>query len=407
VVQDLPPVMPDTLSETPEVALLGHEPSPPKTPGERVRIAFVIDAIDDWEAGTEQHLRKLLAALDPSSFAPELYFLRPSLSLAPADFPCPVHVAGNWPHVKWYRPQVLWRLVKFLRARRPHIVQTFFRDGTYYGTLAARVARVPAIVISVRNAGYWRRGIDQLPLKVAYRLAGYWQCNSRWVAKPLENQFGFDHNRVEVLPNAIDLTKFRPPTPVERLAARRDLCLLPGAAVFVSVANLRPVKDLSTLLVAASLVRRELLAAQFLLVGEGPLRETLESQAALLNLNPAVRFLGAHADVRPYLAAADVGLLTSRSEASSNAILEYMATGLPVLASGIPANRELLGEGFFEPGNASELAAKVVALWRDPNARLRMSRENLRRVAPYGLEPFAERARNYYWKLAARTEPLR
>jgi glycosyltransferase involved in cell wall biosynthesis len=363
---------------------------------ERVRIAFVIDAIDDWQAGTEQQVRKLLGALDRTNFEPTLYFLRPSLHLRPEDFPCPVHVANWRPQVKWYRPTALAALVRSFRRWRPHIVQTFFRDGTYYGTLAAKIVRVPTVVISVRNAGYWKGGIDHLALKTVYRFADFFQCNSRSVAESLMDQNGTPPARIEVLPNAIDLNHFAPATAVGRLAARKRLGLPLDAPVFVSVANLRPVKDLSTLIEAAGLVRRDLPTAQFLLIGEGPLRPALESQASNLSLSACVRFLGAQADVRPFLAAADLGLLTSRSEASSNAVLEYMAMGLPAVLSDIPGNRDLVDGVFFEPGNAADLARKILGLWHDPDLRQSMHQDYCLRGREHSLEAFSQRAEAYY-----------
>jgi glycosyltransferase involved in cell wall biosynthesis len=389
--------------ETPAFTIGPVTSSQPSAPRTRIRIAFVIDAIDQWEAGTERHLRTLLGVLDRQRFEPELYFLRPSLHFTQADFPCPVHVADWRPHVKWYRPTPLWRLVKLFRSRRPHIVQTFFRDGTYYGTLAAKLAGVPAVVVSVRNAGYWERGIDQLPLKVAYRLADFFQCNSRSVAEALINEHGVPSDRISVLPNVIDLSAFTPPTPSERLAARQLLGLAPGAPVFVSVANLRPVKDLFTLIEAAGLVRRELPEARFLLVGEGPLRQALESRVSRLGLNDSAKFLGAQADVRSCLAAADIGVLTSRSESSSKSVLEYMAMELPSVLSGIPGNRDLAEGVFFEPGNASDLADKLLLLWKDQGLREQTRQAYRRKVREHDLATVYAQAQTYYSKLRAPT----
>jgi glycosyltransferase involved in cell wall biosynthesis len=367
---------------------------------EHIRIGFVIDAIDDWQAGTEQQLRKILRALDRTKFEPKLYFLRPSLHLRPEDFPCPVHIASWRPQVKWYRPTGLADLVRSFRSWRPHIVQTFFRDGTYYGTLAARIARVPTVVISVRNAGHWEGGIDHLALKVVYRLADFFQCNSRSVAESLTTSSGIPPARIEVLPNAMDLSHFAPATTAERVAARERLGLPLDAPVFVSLANLRPVKDHATLIEAASLVRRDLATAQFLLVGEGPLRPALESQASKLSLNTCVRFLGGQADVRPFLAAADLGLLTSRSEASSNSVVEYIAMGLPAVLSDIPGNRDLADGMFFKPGDPAGLATKILELWNDSGLRERMQDEYRGRAKAYSLEALTRRAEAYYTRLA-------
>jgi glycosyltransferase involved in cell wall biosynthesis len=366
---------------------------------ERLRLAFVIDAIDSWEdGGTEQQVGKLLAALDRKHFEPELYFLRPPAKLTLNDFPCPVHLAGSSSELS--RVRILWRLTQLFRQHRPHIVQTFFRDGTYYGTVAAWAARVPAIVISRRNAGHWKTALDRLALKVVNRLADAWQCNSRTALESLTAE-GVPAGRIDILPNALDLERFSVPAPEERLAARRQLGLSPAAPVFVSVATLFPVKDPMVLVEAAGHVHQVLPDAQFLLVGEGPLRISLASRIEELGLTANARLAGAQSDVRPYLAAADIGLLTSRSEGSSNSLLEYMAMGVPAVVTDLPANRELVEGEFFEAGNARELSSRVLSLWQDPKQRALMSEEYRRRAMEYGLEAFARRAQSYYVKLAA------
>jgi glycosyltransferase involved in cell wall biosynthesis/peptidoglycan/xylan/chitin deacetylase (PgdA/CDA1 family) len=368
-------------------------------PAERLRLAFVIDAIDSWEdGGTERQLGKLLAALDRKYFEPELYFLRPPAKLTPQDFPCPVHWASPGPESSRFR--TLWRLTRLLRQHRPHIVQTFFRDGTYYGTLAAWAARVPAIVISRRNAGHWKTALDRLALKVVNRLADAWQCNSRTLWEAVK-EGGVPAERIEILPNALDLERFSVPTPEERLAARQALALSPAAPVFVSVATLFPVKDPMVLVEAAGHVRQVLPDAQFLLVGEGPLRISLAARIEELGLTANVRLAGAQSDVCPYLTAADIGLLTSRSEGSSNSLLEYMAMGLPTMVSDIPGNRDLLEGVFFAPGNARDLAEKILELWDNPDLRARMRTEHPRRAKEYSEEAFVQRAESYYANLAA------
>ena len=240
-----------------------------------MRVAFLIDTIVNWEAGTEQQLSKLLTVLDRKRFEPELYLLMPSRDLTAKDFPCPVHVVRERPGAGRSRLSILSRLTRLLRQQRPHIVQTHFPGATYYGTIAARIAAVPVVVSCRRDTGFWQEARDRIILWVINRLVDSWQCNSKAVFESLRTAENVPAERIEILPNAIDLTLFRPPTPEERLAARRQLALSPDAPVCVSVANLKPVKDPETLLAAARSVRETLPTAQFLLVGDGPLQTSL------------------------------------------------------------------------------------------------------------------------------------
>jgi L-malate glycosyltransferase len=369
---------------------------------DRIKIAFVIDSIDSWQAGgTEQQVAKFISALHRPPFRVELYLLRPPADLKILEFPCPVHVASSKGPVKGARIKTIMELVRLFRQRRPNIVQTFFRDGTYYGVTAAKLARVPTIIVSRRNSGHWKSLADRVAVKVINRMADAWQCNSRTVAESLKDQERVPDGRIDILPNAIDLEKFSPPSAEERALARERLCLAPAAPVFVSVANLTPVKDHMTLVEAAAFVGRPRDEARFILVGEGPLRSRLEERVKRLGLEANVRLAGAQPDVRPFLAAADIGLLTSRSEGSSNALLEYMAMELPVVVSDIPANRELVSGVFFEPGNPVALAEKILDLWGNAALRIRMSQEHLRRCKEFSEENFALRAQAFYARLAA------
>jgi glycosyltransferase involved in cell wall biosynthesis len=376
------------------------------SPGQRLRIAFVIDSIDSWEdGGTEKQLKKIIGALDRKYFEPELYFLRPSQGLNPEDFPCPLRVASPRPGPKWSRSSVLYHLIRLFRTHRPHLVQTVFRDATYYGVLAARIARVPIVVISRRNAAYWRTGTDRLALKLINRLADAWQCNSRAAFESLTQGESVPAMRIEILPNALNVGPLSPATSEEKAAIRRQLRLPEAGPVLVSVANLTPVKDPFTLVEAAAQVRRALQEATFLVVGEGPLRTSLQERIKKEGLDDAVRLVGAQSDVRTFLAAADIGLLTSQSEGASNSLLEYMAMGLPSVVSDIPANHEMLDGVFFEPGNPKDLTERILELWGDATQRERLGNDYRQRIEGYAPEALVKRAQGYYSKLAAEHLP--
>jgi glycosyltransferase involved in cell wall biosynthesis len=207
--------------------------------------------------------------------------------------------------------------------------------------------------------------------------------------------------RIELLPNAIDLTRFTPATAAERSAIRRTLGLNDKGPIFVSVAALTAVKDIRTLLDAAEQVKSHLPHAQMLVLGEGPLRKDLEQRSKTLDLGQMIRFVGRQSDVRPYLAAADYGVLTSKSEGSSNSILEYMAMGLPSVVSDIAPNRELVNGLFFAPGNASDLAEKLILISKDATLSSNLRTEYLGAASQYSLQRFALRAQSYYSRLAS------
>ncbi|MGH9518934.1 MAG: glycosyltransferase [Terriglobales bacterium] len=290
---------------------------------------------------------------------------------------------------------------RLLRLRQPALVFAMFPTSLFLGVPAAWIARVPAILCSRRNSGYWRRWFHFPALRVINRMATGWQVNGPAIAEVLAASEGVDKTRVDLLTNWLDLERFRPADAVRRAEARRQLGLSADGFVVLSSANYNAVKDLATLVAAAALVVRERPDAQFLLAGQGPERASLEREIERLGVLEHVRLLGTQHDLEPYLAAADMGVLTSRSEGCSNAVLEYMASGLPTVLSDIPANRALSASGLFRVGDAEALAAELLRLARDPAEARSRARVNLQRMAPYSQGKYEQLVQAHFVTAAA------
>jgi glycosyltransferase involved in cell wall biosynthesis len=227
------------------------------------------------------------------------------------------------------------------------------------------------------------------------------QTNSRTLWNFQNTVEAVPGTRIDILPNGTDVSRLVPATPEERRLIRSQLGLSETGPICVCVANLYQVKGLEALIHAAALLRAEFPSIQFLVVGEGNQRQELQSLATQLGVSELVRFVGRQPDVRPFLAAADIGVLTSHSEGSSNSVLEYMAMSLPSIVSDIPANRELLDEVIFKTGDATDLAEKILDLWRDEQRRSRLSKEYREIASQYSTEKFTDRAQSYYSRMAS------
>ena len=199
-----------------------------------------------------------------------------------------------------------------------------------------------------------RKLFDRLALRWLKR-ARVVQAISTRIAAELTRQ-GFPPERIVVLPNAVDTSRF----PL-RTAGRA-----PGApftAVFVG--RLAEEKDLPTLLDAwaQAFPPGEEVDARLRLVGSGPLEERLRAQVLRLGLGGQVEFLGHRDRVEGVLADADVGVLPSRIEGLSNALLEFMASGLPTLASRVSGSEDFVVTGrngwLFEVADVPALAAAL------------------------------------------------
>ena len=167
------------------------------------------------------------------------------------------------------------------------------------------------------------------------------------------------------IPNGVDLTLFAPATAEERRVLRARLGLPEDRVLCAFVGRLTPQKDPDLLLGAWAMGRWS--KAHLVLIGDGPLRSRLEASVSSGPRKGQVTFTGAIADVARYLKAADLLVLPSRAEGMSNVILEAMACGLPVVATDVPGNREMLGgedrAGLLVPaGNPAPLAEAIDTL---------------------------------------------
>jgi glycosyltransferase involved in cell wall biosynthesis len=181
----------------------------------------------------------------------------------------------------------------------------------------------------------------------------------------IAQRHGLSPQKVHVVPNALEL-----PQAVTRTSR-------PDTVQLLMTANFFPEKDHVTVLRALAAYRQRPSArpVHLHLIGAAPGRSPqMDETKALafdLGLCGCVTFHGTVKDMRPHLEGADIGILSTRSEGMSNAILEYMAYGLPVIATDITANREALGpqnaEWLFPVGDAAALAILLEAIIGHPD----------------------------------------
>ncbi|AMV39244.1 glycosyltransferase family 4 protein [Planctomyces sp. SH-PL62] len=194
---------------------------------------------------------------------------------------------------------------------------------------------------------------------------------------------GIPESAVQVIPNGVDLERFQPLPRIRghESPLRQELGIDRDVNLVVQVAGLRPVKDQSTLLrawrlVVDAAVRDRRPEPVLLIIGEGSCREDLQRLAESLQILPWIRFLGQRRDVETILPCCDTFILTSLSEGLSYAILEAMACGLPVVATRVGGNSELVkegGTGFLVPPQDPDAIAEVVGLLlNEPERRCTM-----------------------------------
>ncbi len=266
------------------------------------------------------------------------------------------------------RPGLVVRLAGLLRRLRADVVHTHDDRPNIHGAPAGRLAGVRRVIHTRHHQGLRLTPRQQWLVRAVQVCDDRFVCISRDSARHAIRQ-GVSPRRVVVLPNGIDLEHFA--------------CTGPEpAGPAVLVARLAAEKDVGTLIEAAALVARTCPDFALQIAGDGPCRAELEARA--VRLGAPVRFLGVVRDVPALLARARLFVLSSLTEGISLTLLEAMARGLPVVATDVGGNPEVVEAGvtglLVPPRDPPVLAGAVARLWTDPQSCARLGGAGRRRV---------------------------
>jgi glycosyltransferase involved in cell wall biosynthesis len=334
----------------------------------RARIAYFAPLLHT--GGTQRHLQQVLGLLDRDRFEARVYTLRPGGEVEDELRAAGVEVASLDLGKSLTSPRAVLAMIRAARGLRGdgvQIVHGYQWRPSLVGAIVGRLARVPLVFAGKRSLTG-----DDKRARFAWRLIGRRVDTIVTNAEALRSEADGQgvSARWAVIPSGVDVDHFRGGPPASE--AKRRLGLDPKRPVVGTVGRLEERKRHDHLLVAtrAMLAKANGLAPQLLLVGDGPLRNRLERRAGELGIAKAVHFAGAIADVRTALAAMDVFALPSCAEGMSNALLEAMAAGRPVVATAVGGTNEVLEDGrtgiLVPPGDIDLLAGQLLALVMNP-----------------------------------------
>jgi len=346
---------------------------PRSTPSRHPSVMIVVRSLGI--GGTERHLAQVVPQLAGRGLPIEVVTLHPGGAMADRLRAQGIKVyeadrrRGTVSAFVW-----LWRL---LTVRRPAIAHFFLPEAYLVGAIAAIVADVPSLLMSRRSLNYYHRKHPFLAHleKALHRRMTTIVGNSDAVLADLRNE-GVPVRRVRKILNGIDLSPYANANSRDRL--RSELSIARDSVVLIIVANLIPYKGHADLIDALSRRAHDLPADwRLLCVGRDTgIRDGLQQRARDGMIGDHILWLGERADVPDLLASADIAISTSHEEGSSNAIIEAMAAGLPVVATEAGGNRELVIDGWngalVGVGDTEALAAQLVALAHDEFRRKAM-----------------------------------
>lgn len=345
------------------------------------RVALIIDELET--GGAQRQVLELARGLRDLHVSVQVIYFRAENAEMLGEFTA----AGVQPLLvrkqRSIDPGFAWRLWRTLVALRPDVVQTYTATADLWGRGAALAARVPMIVSAART--------DTMSpaMKVFDPFTDAFTANSEAVRRSVVDQRGVAPQDITVIPNGIATARF------QRSDAPANEVLVAG-----TVARLDEQKNLACLLRAAAVLRERGRRVRIEIVGDGPLREELHGQAAALGVTDTVVFHGARRDVDALMRSWDAAILPSWHEGLSNFLMEAMAARLPIAASDIPANRELLQDGrvgrLFAPAQPEALADILAEFDSDRERATALGASAGRAVQTYSVESMSLRYLRLY-----------
>ena len=358
------------------------------------RVALVIPTMD--RGGAEKQLCLLAQNLPRDRFDVHVILLTRDgpLSKGLREAGIPVTVIG-----KRFKadPSAYFRLRREFTRLQPEIVHTWLFAANSFGRAAARAAKVPRIVGSERCVDPWKTAAHFM---IDRRLAKFSETittNSAGV-RDFYSRHGIDEAKFTLIPNGIEPVSVTPRSREEAFAA---LGVDPQRKLILSVGRLWPQKRYRDLIWSAELLCTLREDTTLAIVGDGPQKGELLRHRDAVTVPKHVRFCGQRDDVTDLLPHADAFWIGSEYEGQSNSVIEAMQAGIPVIASNIPGNRDLIIDQhtgrLVALGDTADFARQTNELFEDEAEAERLGKNARDRIAmEFTVAQMVDKHRNLY-----------
>jgi glycosyltransferase involved in cell wall biosynthesis len=359
-----------------------------------MRVLQIIPSLD--QAGAEKQMTLLACGLPRSEFDVHVCVLTRT---GPLEQPLRQHgIELVFIRKKWkVDPAAYWRLKQEIARLKPDLVHTWVFAANCYGRCAARHAGVRRVIAGERCVDLWKRWHELAIDRYLARYTDWIATNSTGVVD-FYAQHGIPREKFVVIPNGVL-------PPAEPLADRQELLaelkLPPESRLIGAVGRLWPQKRYRDMIIAADLVRILHPQTHLLIFGDGPERRRLERFSEELGVAEHVHWMGHRSDVARWLPHLDCFWNASGYEGQSNALMEAMACGVPVIASDIAGNRDLIIDGqtglLFPVGQRTRLAALTRQVLEQPQwARQLGTAARTRMLEEFSVERMVNRYADLY-----------
>jgi glycosyltransferase involved in cell wall biosynthesis len=277
----------------------------------------------------------------------------------------------------------LIRMVRYIRSGGYDIVHTHSSKAGIIGRLAAKMAGVPIIIHTVHGWGfhdYQHRSIRWFYIALERSIAKITNCliavTKKDIEKGVHEKIG-THNQYSLIRSGIALNDFRN-SGVRRELIRESLKIPHDAKIIGTVTRLSLQKSPLTFVKAASIALKKHPDCFFIVVGDGPMRQSVESLAKELKIHSRVVLTGIRNDVPDLMNCFDIFVLTSLWEGLPRVLPQAMASGVPIVASRVDGSAEIVEDNFngilAKPASEEDFSKKIVTLIEDPEFCRKLSK---------------------------------
>lgn len=368
-----------------------------------IKIAYFIDRLIN--GGTELQLVEQINRLEGDGFEQFLFCMYKSDEHDSIPIKCRTEILDIRSLMRVDSALKVLSQARYLKRQHIDVVQTYFFDSMCLGVLCGSLARVERVVSCRRDMGFWYTPKHLFFLRLCNLLANRILVNSTCVKENVVRYEKVVPQKVDVIRNGLQVASFRDVSS-GREKARQELSIERDEMGVGLVANMsRPVKRVDLLVEAARILVSRGIKVKFFLLGEGYLKAELQERVRSYGLSSQVIFLDKNFDKRCLLSALDIATLTSDSEGLSNALMEYMAAGIPSVVSDVEGNLELIKSDcnglVFKRGSFADLSEKLLQLIQDPIRRRELGKQAAEDIRDYDWQNRTAELKRYYRDLLA------
>lgn len=328
--------------------------------GRKIKLLIVTDELE--VGGTQQQLVYLLSNIDRERFDPALLYFRNKSRLLDELEAANVPVYHIEKRTK-IDPMLVIKIVQLYRLLNIDQVHCFSLTAELWCSLARMAYPRAKFHTSIRGTHQWYSNAQWLIKRLVTAVSHSVVANSRAGSNFTASKVPGTKEKLTIIYNAVVKKQ-------QSLLPIADLPLPPIAPIGLFVGRLVDVKNIPCLVRALRIVVERGHQFHFLIAGDGPERETLQSLIEEYGLRDLVLMLGERADVQALMHESRFLVLPSHSEGLSNTVLEAMINGCPVIASNVPGNAEAIKHGetgvLFEPNNELDLAENMIQMLSEP-----------------------------------------